>query len=61
MNELLIALYNAGFEDELRCFEVAILEDPIHKRAYDLGREHYRQGFMDYYTDEEILNLINGK
>lgn len=68
MDKRLIHIYCKGWREENDVYmgvkEPAEYEDPLHQRAYDLGRSDYRVGddvsSVDNKTEEQILNQIYG-
>lgn len=61
-NQELLRIYLLGFEDELIYSNKRIYSNPIHQRAYQLGRDDAYIGddvmSNDYRSDEEILKKI---
>lgn len=61
----LLETYLRGFKDELEGTIFYVQENELLTKAYNLGRDHALIGddveSIDYFTDEEILNLILNK
>lgn len=68
MDKKLLEIYFKGWTEENNVYmgkiEAAKYEDPLHQRAYDIGRMDYRIGddvsSADNKSDQEILNEIYG-